>query len=83
MGRNTVGASEILGILGQDSGFRNFIKEIGITDEYRAIKDGLLNEKMAWLIPTPIGEDFFCRTGKSDFKERGLRLIDRLEKLNG
>jgi len=82
VGRNIVGTSDILLNLDKDRQFNYYLKIIGGGDVTRYIRDGLLSEKLAFLITTP-DEDLFCKVNAIDFKERGLRLIKAVEELNG
>jgi len=78
---NTVGTSDILLNLKKDRKFKNYLHILGETDVTSYIKDGLLSEKLALLVPTPY-EDLFCKVNAIDFKARGLRLIKAVEEIH-
>lgn len=82
IGRNIVGTSDILLKLNKDSKFKYYTKILGEGDLTSFVREGLLLERLACLITTP-DEDLFCRINKDDFKARGQRLINQVEKING
>lgn len=82
VGRNTVGTSEILLNLHKDAKFKRYTKILGNIDLTSHIKEGLIFERLAYLIPSP-DENFFHKVNSPDFKARGLRLIKTVEEING
>lgn len=82
VGKNIVGTSDILLNLHKDSKFNRYIKILGGGDLTSYIREGLLSERLAYLISTP-DEDLFCRVNSADFKSRGLRLIKTVEEIYG
>lgn len=82
VGKHTVATSDILVNLNRDHDFNYYLKVLG-GDPKLHIKDGLLSERLACLIIVPEEEDFFCKVDSIDFKERGLRLIKNVEKIDG
>lgn len=81
IGRNVVGASDILLKLERDRNFERYLKKLGGGDLTAYIKKGLISERLALLVETPF-EDVFCVVNGSDFKARGLRLIESVESIN-
>lgn len=81
-GRKVVGTSDILLILERDNKVKQYIKMLDEGDLTSFIRDGLISEKLACLIPAP-GEDLFCRVNYKDFNARGGRVIRAVEGING
>jgi len=81
VGRDIVGASEIMSNLDKDKRFERYIKKLGEGDLSKLIKEALLNEKLARIVLSP-REDFFCKVEESDFRARGLRLIGAVERID-
>lgn len=81
VGRNTVGVSDIMLELQKDRKINTYLQKLGGGDLSIYIRDGLLNERLARLVETP-DEDLFRRVDGSDFKARGLRLIDAVERID-
>ena len=82
VGRSIVGTSDILLNLYKDRKFNRYIEIIGGGDLAYYIKEGLLSERLACLITTPV-EDCFCKVNKADYSARALRLIKEVEEANG
>jgi len=80
--KNIVGTADILWNLERDGKFNYYLHILGGGDVTSYIKDGLLSEKLAYLITTP-DEDLFCKVNAIDFKARGLRLIKAVEGIHG
>lgn len=76
--KNIVGTADILLNLERDEKFNYYYHILGGGDVASYIKDGLLSEKLAYLITTP-DEDVYCKVNAIDFKKRGLRLIKAVE----
>ncbi len=81
IGRNVVGISDIMLKLERDSAFERYLSILGggILADY--IKEGLIRERLARIVETPV-EDIFCVVNGTDFRARGLRLIESVESIN-
>ena len=82
VGRRTVGTSEILLNLHEDRKLKEYMSILGGGEMATYIREGLLSERLAYCIRTP-DEDMFCMVNKTDFKSRGMRLINAVEKIDG
>jgi hypothetical protein len=80
-GRRIVGPADIMLKLKRDKDFERYYKKLG-GDLTQLIRDGLVSERLAKVIPTP-DEDLFCCVECCDFKARGLRLIRAVEAVEG
>lgn len=81
IGGSLVAMSQILTKLQRDRRFKRYTRIIDVGDPQTCIKNGLLAEKLAHLIRTPVKEEFFCPVHVADFKLRLLKLTDTMEKI--
>lgn len=79
-GRSTIGTSEIVSEFHKDRKLKDCIKILGGEDLVSFIKEGLLSERLAYLIPTSY-ESLFCIVNRIDFTAIGLRLIRAVRKI--
>lgn len=80
--KNIVGTADILFNLERDRKFNYYLNILGVDDIMTYITNGLLSEKLAYLITTPY-EQLFCKVNIIDFKARGLRMIKAVEEIHG
>ena len=79
-GRSIIGTSEIITKFHRDRKLKDCMKLLGGEDLTSFIKEGLLSERLAYLIPTP-DEALFCIVNRIDFTAIGLRLIRAVRKI--
>lgn len=77
-GRTVVGTSDIIVRLERDERFNRYLSLAG-GELPKVIRESLITERLARLIPTP-DEDFFCRVKSGDFKARCVRLVQEVQR---
>lgn len=81
--RKHIGISEILAKLQKHRVIKRYLNITGDVLTVSLIEDSLIQQSLAFLLSQTFnGEKIFTPVALIDFKERGLRLIDQVEKIN-